>query len=303
LAKHLLSSTAMSDSFCLHAGEARALFSPRGAECRKWQIGGRDLLWSGDETIWPAIAPVLFPTCGWSREGRIRISDREYSMPVHGFVAQSSFVAQQINDRTLCFTLQADARTRAHYPFEFGFVLTYRLEPFALSVSCEISNTGSGVMPYAVGLHPGFALDWSAGAHRFIFDEQEQAQVPVIAPGGLFSARQRPVPLEGRALDLSPDLFAAEALCFLDTRSRVFAMEAPDGSLRIEAPDFPHLILWNRMGGPFLAIESWTGTGDPEGFEGTFFERPSMIHLEPGASRQHHVRYAWQPLGRGQPSP
>jgi len=288
----------MIDSYELRSGQARAVFSAQGAECRQWQIGARDLLWAGDETIWPAIAPVLFPTCGWSSEGRIRIGDRDYSMPVHGFAAQSSFVGQQIDDRTLCFTLQADARIRAHYPFDFHLAMTYYLEPSALSVTCEISNTGSGIMPYAVGLHPGFALDWSAGAHRFMFDQQEQALVPVIAPGGLFSARQRPVPLEGRVLDLTPELFAAEALCFLDTRSRAFALEAPDGRLRIEAPDFPHLILWNRMGGPFLAIESWTGMGDTEGFEGTFFERPSMIHLEAGASRQHHVRYAWEPLGR-----
>jgi len=293
----------MSDSYELRAGQARALFSAQGAECRQWLIGARELLWAGDDAIWPAIAPVLFPTCGWSREGRIRIGDKDHPMPVHGFVAQSSFMAQQNDDNQLRFTLHADARTRTHYPFEFGFVLTYRLEPSALSVTCEIINRGSTIMPYAVGLHPGFALDWAAGAHRFIFDEQEPAQVPVIAPGGLFSARQRPVPLEGRVLDLSPELFAAEALCFLDTRSRAFALEAPDGRLRIEAPDFPHLILWNRMGGPFLAIESWTGMGDTEGFEGSFFERPSMIHLEPGASRQHNVRYAWQQLGTGQPSP
>lgn len=298
MAGHLLSSVSMSDSFHLRVGEARARFSVQGAECRQWQIGARDLLWSGDESIWPAIAPVLFPTCGWSREGRIRLGDKLYPMPVHGFAAQSTFVGEQLDDATLCFTSLADARTCAHYPFEFHLALTYRLEPFALSVTCEISNAGSGTMPYAVGLHPGFALDWSAGAHRFVFDEAEQPQVPVIAPGGLFSARQRPVPLVGRTLDLTPELFAAEALCFLDIGSRAFALEGPDGRLRIEAPDFPHLVLWNHMGGPFLAIESWTGMGDKEGFEGSFFERPSMIHLKPGAARQHHVRYAWEPLGR-----
>ncbi len=293
----------MVDSYLLRAGEARAFFSAQGAECRKWQIGARDLLWSGDEAIWPAISPVLFPTCGWSREGHIRIGDKRHPMPVHGFAAHSFFDAEHIDDSTLRFTLQADAITHAHYPFEFRLALTYRLEAHALSVTCEISNAGSHRMPYAVGLHPGFALDWSAGAHRFIFDEPERSQVPLIAPGGLFSARQRPVPLEGRVLDLTPELFADEALCFLDTRSRAFALGAPDGRLRIEAPDFPHLVLWNRKGGPFLAIESWTGTGDPEGFDGAFFERPSMIHLEPGANRQHHVRYAWEPLGRAVASP
>ena len=293
----------MSDSFVLRAGEARARFSAKGAECQQWQIGARDLLWSGDEAIWPAIAPVLFPTCGWSRQGHIRIGDRLHPMPVHGFAAQSFFTAEQPDESRLRFTLQADAQTRAHYPFEFGLVLTYRLEPHALSVTCEISNADTRIMPYAIGLHPGFALDWTAGAYHFVFEEEERPDVPVIAPGGLFSARQRPVPLKGRALDLTPALFEAEALCFLNTRSRAFALEAPDGRLRIEAPDFPHFILWNRLGGPFLAVESWTGTGDPEGFEGTFFERPSMIHLEPGAIGQHHVRYAWEPLGRAGSSP
>ena len=293
----------MIDSYELHAGQARALFSAQGAECRQWRVGARDLLWSGDAAIWPAIAPVLFPTCGWSRDGHIRIHDATYPMPVHGFAAGLSFTAEPLDESSLRFTLQADAQTRAHYPFEFRLALIYRLEPSALSVTFEISNRGSAIMPYAVGLHPGFALDWAAGAHRFVFDEAERAEVPVIAPGGLFSARRRPVPLKGRVLDLSPELFAAEALCFLDTRSRAFALEGPSGRLRIEAPDFPHLILWNRMGGPFLAVESWTGTGDREGFECSFFERPSMIHLEAGASRQHHVRYAWEPLGRAQPSP
>jgi hypothetical protein len=28
-----------------------------------------------------------------------------------------------------------------------------------------------------------------------------------------------------------------------------------------------------------------------------------MIHLEPGAIGQHHVRYAWEPLGRAGSSP
>jgi galactose mutarotase-like enzyme len=292
----------MDDSFELKAGEARALFSLQGAECRQWKIGARDMLWPSDAEIWPAIAPVLFPTCGWSRNGRIRIGETFYPMPVHGFAAQSVFKAEQTGEQSIRFTLRADAQTRAHYPFDFTLALIYRLEPQALAVSFELRNEGGSIMPYAVGLHPGFALDWTKGPHRFLFGAEERPEVPVIAPGGLFSQRRRPVPLAGRALDLTPDLFSAEALCFLDMQSRGFALEAPDGRLRIDAPDFPHLVLWNRGGAPFLVIESWTGTGDPEGFEGTFLERPSMILLEAGQARTHHVRYSWEPLGRGQAS-
>lgn len=293
----------MSDSYVLHAGDARVLLASLGAECRQWQIGARHMLWPGDAQIWPAIAPVLFPTCGWSKDGVIRIGERIYPMPVHGFAAGALFAATRISESQMCFLLEANDATRAYYPFHFALTITYQLSPLSLAILCHIENRDQRKMPYAVGLHPGFALDWTAGPHVFRFAEDEDPAVPVIAPGGLFSSRQRSVPLQNQTLALEPALFAQEALCFLNTRSHGFALEGPEGRLRIEAPDFPHLVLWSRSGGPFLAIESWTGTGDPEGFQGSFFERPSMIHLEPGESRMHHVRYSWEPLGRARTSP
>ena len=295
--------SSMSDSHLLRAGEARASVMSLGAECRQWQIGARDMLWAGDAAVWPCVAPVLFPVCGWSRDGLIRVGGTHHPMPVHGFAAQSCFAATRISESAMRFVLEANATTRAHYPFNFVLTITYALTPLSLDVGFKIENRDTQVMPYAVGLHPGFAVDWHAGPHRFVFEKEERAEVPVIARGGLFSSRRRPVPLQINRLDLSPDLFAAEALCFLETRSRAFVLEGRDGRLRIEAPDFPHLVLWNRATAPFLAVESWTGTGDPEGFEGSFLERPSMIHLEARASRIHHVRYFWEPLGRGQASP
>jgi galactose mutarotase-like enzyme len=281
------------DSFLLKAGDDVARFFARGAECRQWRVGDRDMLWPGDPAVWPAVAPVLFPTCGWSRDGAIRIGAATYPMPVHGFAAQSVFGAEQTGDDAIRFTLTDNTQTRAAYPFAFELSVTYRLAPGALAVEIAVVNRGATPMPYACGLHPGFV--WGEGAHRFVFAEAERAEVPLIAPGGLFSERRRPVPLQGRVLPLDKGLFAAEALCFIDARSRSFSLEGPHGALQIEAPDFPHLVLWNTKAAPFLAIESWTGTGDPEGFTGDFHERPSMIHLPPGESRAHRVSYRWLP--------
>lgn len=279
------------DSFTLKAGESIARFSASGAECRQWRVGAREMLWPGDPAVWPAIAPVLFPTCGWSRDGAITISGTSYPMPVHGFAAQSLFSAAQPGGDEIRFTLRDSAETRRHYPFAFELAVSYRLTPAALHVEIAIANAGAGPMPYACGLHPGF--NWGEGEHRFVFAEQERLDVPVIAEGGLFSERRRLVPLEGAVLPVTKALFANEALCFTDARSRSFRFEGPDGTLMIDAPDFPHLVLWNSKGAPFLAIESWTGTGDPEGFAGDFHTRPSMIHLEPGAGRTHRVTYRW----------
>jgi galactose mutarotase-like enzyme len=61
--------------------------------------------------------------------------------------------------------------------------------------------------------------------------------------------------------------------------------------LLISLDHFPHVALWARPPAPFLAIEAWTGHGDPEHFDGDLFDKPSMIVLAPGTRGRHAVRY------------
>ena len=110
----------------------------------------------------------------------------------------------------------------------------------------------------------------------------------MIAAGGLFAARWRPVPLQGRRLRLSHRLFEREALCFLDASSRSLRFRAPSGlSIGVAVDDFPHWALWSRPGAPFLCIEAWTGYGDPEDFSGEITQKPSMRLLPPGSEGGH----------------
>ena len=124
----------------------------------------------------------------------------------------------------------------------------------------------------------------------------------MIAPGGLISRRSRTLALEGGVLRLAPEMFANDALCFLDAAS-TDAGDASNGSgaaIEISVEDFPHVALWTKPGAPFLCIECWTGHSDPEGFEGDIFEKPSMRLLDAGASARHEVTYAWRSASRPQ---
>jgi len=285
-----------SDCIELRGGGSRALVSTQGAEWRGWSVGGRELLWTPDGVHWDRTAPVLFPVCGWTRGGVARVAGRTYPLGLHGFAKDEPFgVAEQGADHvTLRLTQSAD--TLALYPFCFLLEVSYRLTGAGIEVCSLVRNTGHAPMPYAFGLHPGFRWPLAEGdksAHRLIFDAPERAEVPVIAPGGLFSQMRRPVPLAGRDLPLDQALFAREALCFLDIASRGLSFEGPGGRLRMDWEGFPHLIVWSRPGAPFLCLESWTGHGDPEGFEGDLFEKPSMIVLPPGGEGLHRVRYAF----------
>lgn len=191
--------------------------------------------------------------------------------------------------------LEADQATRALYPFDFRLDAVYALEEGALVWALEATNMGEEPMPYALGLHPGFRwpLAGSAQPHAFVFDQPERPEVPVIAPGGLFSAARRAIPLDGRRLELTPDLMALEALCFLDIASSSAVFDNGAGArLRVDLEDFPHLALWARPPAPFLCIEAWTGHGDPVGFAGELAEKPSMRLLAPGAVARHAARFS-----------
>ncbi len=261
-------------------------------------MAGRQLLWTPDPAVWDAVSPLLFPIVGWARDGRVRVADAIYPMPVHGFAASAAFEAEQLGTDHVRFTLRDNEQTRAHYPFAFELCVDYRLSEDALAIECRVHNCGQGALPYSIGLHPGFAWPFCGGDasdYRIVFDEPEAPEVPVIAAGGLFSRARRAIGLKGRELALTPELFAHEALCFLNARSRTLAFERPGfGALEIASDNFPHWALWTRPGAPFLCVEAWSGHGDPEDFEGELADKPSITLLAPGASELHKARFQFR---------
>lgn len=281
----------MSEPILLNAGAAdSACISPYGAELLSWRSEETDLLWTPDPAVWRQTAPLLFPVVGWTRDGRARLGDDVFPLGLHGFAWRRRFeVAQRSFDRAT-FVLEDDDETLALYPFAFRFEAHFRLRPGELSVTLTASNRDWRPLPYAVGLHPAFRwpLAGSHAPHAIRFEAAERAEVPVIAPGGLFSSRTRRVPLDGTRLSLSPSLLADEALCFLNAASRRLVYDNGAGAaLVVELENFPHIALWSLPPAPFLCIEAWTGYGDPEDFHGDLYEKPSMRILAPGEDARH----------------
>ena len=261
-------------------------------------MAGRQLLWTPDPAVWDAVSPLLFPVVGWTRNSCVRVDSAIYPMPVHGFASSAAFEAEQFCAERVRFILRDNGKTRSHYPFAFELSVDYRLSADALAIECRVHNPGQGALPYSIGLHPGFAWPFCGGArsdYRILFEETEAAHVPVIADGGLFSQRRREISLKGRELALTPELFALEALCFLNARSSKLTFgRAGFGALEIATDGFPHWAVWTKPGAPFLCVESWSGHGDPEGFEGELVDKPSITLLAPGASGVHKARFRFR---------
>jgi galactose mutarotase-like enzyme len=287
--------TLMSEPILLRAGaDDCAAVSPLGAELLSWRCGRTELLWSRDAEVWDQTAPLLFPVVGWTRGARVRVEGRSYPLGLHGFARRKPFVLVARSESSATLALEQDEDTLTLYPFAFRLEAHFVLRPGELGIALTVANRDPRPLPYAVGLHPGFRwpLDGSAAPHAIRFEAEERAEVPVIAPGGLFSARRRPVPLDGCALTLTAELMAKEALSFLDAASRRLVYDNGAGTrLCVTLEDFPHIALWSLPPAPFLCIEAWTGHGDPEDFSGDLYDKPSMRILAPGESAAHGATF------------
>lgn len=285
------------DVIDLASGAARASLALRGAELLHWSVAGTPLLWDKDPAFWGETAPILFPVVGWTRGGEARAFGKTFPLALHGFARTMDFSPSTVAPARVRLTLSSSEESLALYPFAFWLCVGYSLAKDSLTTTLTVKNRGEGPMPYACGLHPGFRWPFAGGEpgdYRISFAAEEDPLVPRISRQGLFQAARRHVPLNGRELALKPDLFANEALCFLNARSRGLRFERKGGAaIAIETSNFNHFALWSKPGAPFLAIESWTGHGDPEDFRGDLFEKPSVRILAPGAVAHHVARYSF----------
>jgi len=288
----------MDETIYLRNGDAFARIALQGAELQSWAVHGTELSWTPAPAIWADSAPVLFPVVGWTRGGGVTIAGRTYPLGLHGFARYSPFRLAERGEDHARLVLESSETSRALYPYDFEFCVTYRLVGVGLRVEITVANRGETPMPYACGLHPGFRWPFAGGTldeYRIDFTEAENPAVPIITAEGLFTRDNRPVPLAGRNLPLSAALFAREALCFLDARSRSLRFAHRHGAAITMALDgFPHIALWSKPEGRFLSIEAWTGRGDDADSTGDLLTKPSMIHLPPGDQRAHAAVYGFE---------
>lgn len=115
--------------------------------------------------------PVLFPP-NRVRNGKFVFLDREYQLPLnepphhlHGEISQRSWTVKAIAaDEDTGASVLSEFRFDQHpdilayFPHPLVFRMRYTLRDGQLQLDGEVQNEGDSPAPYAVGLHPYFAL-------------------------------------------------------------------------------------------------------------------------------------------------
>lgn len=271
-----------------------ATIAPLGAELRSLtDVGGRDYLWNGDPRWWSGRAPLLFPIVGRLNDDTLRLDDRRYNMPQHGFARRSTFEVIEHDGGSVRLRLRDDATTRAVYPFAFELDAAFTIDGTTLATTVTVRNTGDRAMPASFGFHPAFVWPLPGtrrNRHWIMFERDEPADLHVVTSDGLVGPATRPSPILQGRFGLDDSLFAHDALVWIDLHSRRLRYGTPDGAaLDIAFPDTPHLGLWTKPGAPFVCVEPWAGYADPPGYDGDFRAKPGVFIIAPGDERRFRM--------------
>ena len=283
----------MADEFItISSGDMSAAINPLGAEL--WSLRdrqGRELMTDADPHWWTGHAPLLFPFVGRSRGDVYRFEGRDYPMPQHGFARRKVFDVADRSGDAVTFRLEADAETRAVYPFDFRLDMRFAMEGAALRMTATVVNRGTGALPFSFGYHPAFAwplpYDGAAEEHQVLFEKAEPAPIRKVGDEpGLIARESIASPVEGNLLAPAHAMFEGDALIWDRLESRSLFWGVPGGKgLRIDFPDTPWLGLWQKPGAHYLCVEPWAGMADLVGFAGDVWEKQGIMRLAPGAER------------------
>ena len=290
----------MDETHRISSSGVSAVIAAKGAEPVSLKdSSGAELLWqAGPE--WPRRAPVLFPIVGRLAGDTLRSGGRAYRLTQHGFARDAQFEWLERSADRARVALSDDETTREKYPFAFRLELDYRVDGASFSARARVTNPSSDtVLPFSIGAHPGFRWPLVDGvpkeAHVLEFVEQETGPSRSVV-GGLLGPEQ-PLPFDGRTLALEPGLFADDAVVLPSVASRSvrYVAATPSGevarALSISWRGYDDLGVWSPpSGAPFLCVEPWRGMASPEGWDGTFIDKPGISRLEPGATASFEWR-------------
>ncbi len=257
---------------------------------------GRDLLWSGDPSVWSGRAPLLFPIVGELAGGAYRLGTASYSLPRHGFARGRPFDVIDSSDQAATFRLKADESTLEVYPFAFELDVHYGLDGPTLAMTATVRNVGGADLPASFGYHPAFRWPLPYGrpraAHGVEFARDEPSPVRRLDRQGLLTPDARPTPVAGRRLSLDDALFVDDVLILDAVQSRFITYGADTGPrIRVSFPDTPYLGFWTKPHAGFICIEPWHGIADPQGYTGDFAHKPGIFMVKPDESRSLRMAF------------
>lgn len=281
--------------YTIQSGAVRVQVTEKGAMLTSVQKDGAEYLWQGDPAYWAGQAPVCFPICGTLIGDRAVAFGKPCAMRRHGIARISPFSLEKHGANEISFVQVSDENTRAMYPFDYRLRVRYVVLADRLTCIYEVRNTGGGPMPFVIGGHPAFNCPLVPGEdfsdYAVTFDKPiEQAALRPDVHTGLVDVEKRFSVLQSGRLALTHELFVQDALIFDRIAAKSATLMGPGGrGVRLDFQDFDNLLVWSSAnGGPFVALEPWSGISNCSDEDEVLEHKRGMTVLSPGEVSAFH---------------
>ena len=257
------------------AGEMTSLFD---------KSKNRELLYQGNQG-WSGRNPTLFPMVGstWNN-GSYTLDGKEYAMKNHGLIRYADLEGSTDGSK-IVYTMDSSEETKAQYPFDFHYEMSYRLEGKKVIIEYAITNTGDQDMPFSFGLHPAFrtSLTPEEKFEDFSLEMFPKAEAEQIVFFDDFSPVERPTVMLDKWQLSREDLKKYATLVFNNIKASKAVLSWKDEPrLAMEFEGYPFLALWSHpTESDFVCIEPWFGHADYEKLEIPFDQREGTQILKP----------------------
>ena len=260
-----------------------------GAMLHSLVKNGTEYLWQGDKNYWGGQAPVCFPIVGVLKDGKAKAFGKECTMARHGVARINPFEIKEQGENFVTFVQNATDETKAQFPFDYALEIKYTLNGNTVTTEYTILNTGSDKLPFTIGGHPAFNCplceDEKFEDYSVKFDKvlTKKCLRPDVHTGLVDTAKRYSVLENTDTIKMDHSLFVDDAMVFDNMESKCASLIGKNGKgVKVEYQDFDNILVWSSAnGGPFVALEPWTGISTCLDENEIFENKRGMTVLEP----------------------
>ena len=291
----LSATTLTADLVTIENSWLRVSVDPFGAELQSIRHINTDTeyLWQGDPKYWENRAPVMFPVNVRFKDNRFSYRGNSYEMPRMGLAVISEFETFLSEDgEAVTLSLAANDMTRTHYPFEFVFDVTYRLEGNRLVNEYRVSNNGSETLYFAMGGHPGFRTPFNKGRSRGDYEISFSKRLNldrVEINDSLIQTSRVPFLQDERKFALDDPRIPGGGMFQEDMPARKIGVGLVDmlPYVTVDLGDFPNVNIWTPPGMPFVCIEPMVAHHDIQESPLAIDKKPFLIPVKAGEAKTY----------------
>lgn len=266
-----------------------------GAMLHSLNKDGVEYLWQGDKKYWGGQAPVCFPIVGVLENGKAKAFGKECNMKRHGVARINPFEIKEQGKNFVTFIQKSDDNTKKEFPFDYNLEIKYTVVGSTVTTEYTVINTGSERLPFVIGGHPAFNCPLEADEAFEDYSVKFEGAVtkkflrPDVHTGLVDVSKRFAVCNSGdensTVIEMRHDLFVDDAMVFENIEPKAAELTGKNGrGVRIEYQDFANLLIWSSAnGGPFVALEPWTGISNCSDEDEIFENKRGMTVLEPSA--------------------